>query len=118
MKARSGLGVCRYGSFQALLRLAVEHNELRTLQRVLSSAGPQGTIALWKLCHRMKQAVEEKASLELQGESDSKEVASLNTGLFDRFTAEHLLQLLYRGYLSLKLNEAAGKMSQDEPSIL
>ena len=103
----------RYGGLEDLIGLSVEHNELRTLLRVLHAAGPKGQEALLQLCERMKTAADDKAAGELlkAGEHGNPDRAMEEEGqVFARMTAEHLFQLLYRSYLSLGISDAAGKM--------
>ena len=51
---RSLASCCRLGNAESLLRLAIWHGELRTLQRVLMAAGPHGRAALLDICMRLK----------------------------------------------------------------
>lgn len=104
----------RYGGMTDLIKLAVRKDEMRTLVRVLCSDGNRGKLALLQICKEMWTIAEAKASSELraEGSSGSGETAvqgpGVEDGIYDRLSAEHLYQLLYRGYLSLGLTDSAG----------
>ena len=100
----------RYGSLADLVELSVEHDELRTLSRVLHSAGAKGQMALLQLCERTRRAADDKSAADLL----KAELGRLDNGraddsrVFANLSAEHLYQLVYRSYLSLGMSDAAG----------
>ena len=109
MKICAWLG--RYGGLEDLVSLAVEHDELRTLSRVLHSAGPRGKTALLQLCEKMKTAADDNTASKLLQENQmgSERGVEEENIAFQGMTAEHLYHLLYRSYLSLSMSDAAGK---------
>ncbi len=112
----------RYGTLEGLVSLAVEHDELRTLLRVLHSAGPRGQKALLQLSERMKTIADGKTGKSmLQSEPSGLKGVPVESGdvgyVLAGLSADHLYQLLYRSYMSLGLVDAAGE-SLDFFSVL
>ena len=112
----------RYGDLEDLTCLAVKHDQLRTLIRVLCTAGSSGRLKLLDLSARLREAADARAASELNKE-DQGASRGLNPGgnetvvgdgderaegLYSGLTTEHMYQLLYRCYLSLQITDAAG----------
>lgn len=101
---------CRYGSLDDLLRLAIEHSDLRTLQRVLTSGGPRGRIALLALCVRFRNAGGGGTVATAVADVDAN--GTSGAGAEDVVCSVHeeqCCQFLARSYLALHMPDNAGQ---------